>query len=474
MVDLYLARRKTPVFLAGKWQLLGLGLGAVLAGSFSGWAFGLITAGYDGFWVSIGLSIIMYVNLALCLAELACAIPVVGGITAFCRAVFGNIAGYFIGYVELFGYLGFMAFLVLTLSQLITDQTGLNTHLWPLLWIFMLIPLYILMSYYNSLSWKTMLTLSLVCMVQLFAFILYAMRYADETYIYKDWPEDTDMHWGKGLIGIISSIFSTAWFFTGFECIVHATKETDKPIKNIPFVLIVCSITFCILAVAITYFNCTIAPGGGVVSGALFPILEAMDAATGYKHRYAWEWMLYPTTILNLITATWTASRQVWALARVGYMPQLFAVVPSHGTPARAIGVSCVLTYVILFILYRFIEAGKLAIDRVEVIYTDIVLLCAFAAYACTAITYIGFSLFFPNAPRPFKNPFGIYSAGLLMFIAVSASLVKIMTDGHIAIIAILIFFGLNSFYFFVLQGMHLVPTEESMMQQFWAEYRDY
>jgi ethanolamine permease len=476
IVNKYLERRKTPQYQAGKWQLCGLGIGAVIAGEFSGWNFGIATAGYKGFWVSNVLAALLYINLALCLAELACAIPVVGGTTAFCRAVFGNITGYFIGYIELFGYLCFMTFVCISICDLISHQTGLSDESWPIIWLIMLIITYIIVAHYNELSWKLICILAMVCLLEIFAFVLYAMSVADESNLYVGWPQDTEPNtgWGLGGIGIIQGVFSAAWWYTGFECVVHATKETSKPIKNIPFALIVSSLTFLLCAIFLTYFNVVVPPGAGILSASVFPMNDALIAATGGKHESAWVWILYPNLVLALLAYSWCSSRQSWALSRVGYMPQAISVTSEKGVPRRGVAYGCILTYILLLILFAFIQRGALDYGKVVTVSLDIILLCALTTYSWAAITYIGFTLFFPDAPRPFKNPFGIYSAGFLLFISVLVALVKIMTNGSTALVVILIYFVVNSFYFFFMQKMHLIPTEESLMKQFWEEYREY
>jgi ethanolamine permease len=301
------------------------------------------------------------------------------------------------------------------------------------------------------------------------------MRVADETYLEVGWPEGTEPNtgWGLGLIGILQGVFSSAWWYTGYECVVHATKETNKPIKNIPFTLIVASLVFVICSVTITYFNCVVPPGAGVTTASVFPFVDVLVHATGGNEK-AWRLIVYPSFITAILAYAWCSSRQVWALSRVGYMPQAISVTSKDGVPRRALAYSCIITFVMLMIIYVFIKKDGLELTRVLTLAMDICLLCALTTYVWIGITYIGFTLFFADAPRPFKNPFGLYSAGYLLFISTTIALVKIMVNAQTALLSIILYFLLNSFYFFFIQKMRLIPTEETLMKQFWAEYREY
>jgi ethanolamine permease len=74
-----------PTYKANLAQAIGLGVGSVIICSFSGWSKGLYIAGFGGLIVATWIAGVMYLCLALCLAEMSLGIPVVGGCFAFAR-----------------------------------------------------------------------------------------------------------------------------------------------------------------------------------------------------------------------------------------------------------------------------------------------------------------------------------------------------------------------------------------------------
>ena len=72
----YFRRRTPPHFKANVYQLIGLGVCAVISGEFSGWNGGMKESGYFGFWIANLLSAIMYLGIAGSLAELSATLPV--------------------------------------------------------------------------------------------------------------------------------------------------------------------------------------------------------------------------------------------------------------------------------------------------------------------------------------------------------------------------------------------------------------
>ena len=90
----YLMIRQPPTYKANKYLLFCLSISAVISGEFAGWNGGINEAGYGGYWISNVFAGLMYLGVALCLAELSCAIPATGGAFSYARAVMGNSMGF--------------------------------------------------------------------------------------------------------------------------------------------------------------------------------------------------------------------------------------------------------------------------------------------------------------------------------------------------------------------------------------------
>ena len=74
---------------AGIWGLWGIGVAAVISGDFSGWNFGIGTAGWGGFLIATLIVIVMYYAMIKSIGEMAAAMPHTGGAYSFARAAMG-------------------------------------------------------------------------------------------------------------------------------------------------------------------------------------------------------------------------------------------------------------------------------------------------------------------------------------------------------------------------------------------------
>ena len=74
---------------AGVWGLWGLGIAAVISGDFSGWNFGIGSAGFGGMIIAFVIVTIMYFGMLFSIGEMAAAQPHTGGAYSFARSAMG-------------------------------------------------------------------------------------------------------------------------------------------------------------------------------------------------------------------------------------------------------------------------------------------------------------------------------------------------------------------------------------------------
>eukprot|EP01084_Bolivina_argentea_P297181 511931_1 len=80
--------------------LIAIGVGAVISGDFFGWNYGLERGGFGGLIIATVVVCIMYIFVALSLAELSGMYPTAEGAFAFSRAAYGPYAGFLCGFSE--------------------------------------------------------------------------------------------------------------------------------------------------------------------------------------------------------------------------------------------------------------------------------------------------------------------------------------------------------------------------------------
>src|SRR5688500_1072569 len=85
---------------AGTWSVLAFGVGAVIAGEYTGWNPGLIDGGFGGLLVATLVVTVMYVAICASLAEMATAMPFAGAAYAYSRVALGAWGGFLAGLTQ--------------------------------------------------------------------------------------------------------------------------------------------------------------------------------------------------------------------------------------------------------------------------------------------------------------------------------------------------------------------------------------
>src|SRR5258708_35710942 len=94
----YLAKRSLRRH-GGVLQLWALGVGAVISGGFFGWNFGLLSGGFGGLIVALGIITLLFIGLCFSIAEMSPALPHAGGAGSFARTAMGPWGGYITGQI---------------------------------------------------------------------------------------------------------------------------------------------------------------------------------------------------------------------------------------------------------------------------------------------------------------------------------------------------------------------------------------
>jgi ethanolamine permease len=143
----------------------------------------------------------------------------------------------------------------------------------------------------------------------------------------------------QGWSGVLAAIPFAIWFFLAIEGVAMAAEEVKKPKTTIPIGYISGIATLLVLALGVMVF----AGGAGDWSKLTAidnPLPEAMAMVVGRDS--GWIHMLVAIGLFGLLASfhgiILACSRQIYALARAGYLPlALEAVHPRYATPHIAI-----------------------------------------------------------------------------------------------------------------------------------------
>src|SRR3954452_6199169 len=86
------------------WGLWGLGVAAVISGDFSGWNFGIGSAGWGGLLIATLIIVVMYFGMLFSIGEMSAALPHTGGAYSFARSAMGPWGGFITGLAETIEY----------------------------------------------------------------------------------------------------------------------------------------------------------------------------------------------------------------------------------------------------------------------------------------------------------------------------------------------------------------------------------
>lgn len=304
-----------------------IGVSIVVAGQFSGWNYGL-ACGWANMAAATALMCIFYIGMLQCVSELAATWPSAGGLGTYSGLAFGDRIG---------GMMGVAMGLALTacagiVAVFVAAYAGSMLTLHPLIIkaaLFIAVVL-IHLAGTREAMWLT-LAAGLVAVTTLIRFSL-GLAPSFNVGNLQISPHNLSV------AGVISAVPFALWLYLGVEQAVTASEETKDPGRDMPRGLGVALAILTLTAASVL----VVAPGvGGLarVAAANDPLFAAISA-----HRD--EVRVFSTLIglgavfgliASFFSITYSASRQLYNLARTGYMPEALAETNPRGTPAPAV-----------------------------------------------------------------------------------------------------------------------------------------
>lgn len=419
-------------------HLWAIAVGLVISGEYFGWNFGWGAAGTIGFLIATVIITVMYITFIFSYTELTAAIPHAGGAFAYGYRAMGPFGGLIAGYATLVDFL-------FATPAIAASLGGYLNFLYPDIPI---IPSAIFFNVVficiNAAGVKESAVFSvfitILAVIELLIFMgIVGPHFKMANYVHDPMP--------FGWAGVFAALPFAVWFYLAIEGVAMVAEEVKEPKRNIPKGYISGLATLIFLA-----FGVMILTGGvtnwHTLSGVLDPLPESIAVALGKGSGLT---KIFAGIGLFGLIASFhgtilASSRQVYAMARSGYLPKPLAQLSRKlKTPIWALVAGGIVSVIALY-------ADNTA--------QYIVILSAMGAVFMYMMSMI--SLFIlrkkePGLERPFHSPF--YPVFPAIALVISA----------VALIAIIWFhFMLSLFFFgglalaitiFVLTGKHKVKN---------------
>lgn len=416
--DSYLKRRRLKGS-AGWAMLWSLGVGAVIAGDFFGWNFGLAAGGFWGLTIATLLMAIMYVCMVYSIAELSAALPHAGGFYSFTRNAFGP-------------FLGFICGVTVTIEYVLAPAVniiGVSSYLQPLI---PAVPVYVvwLLAYAIfvginirgvELTFNVGLILTLAgIMVLAIFYVSMAVSGIFKPELLFNIPPDPGQSatWlPKGWQGVFAAIPYAIWFYLALEELPMAAEETDDVTNDMPLALTLGIFTLIALSLLTLVLNSGVGGGAAVIGQSNVPLGAGLEAyfGKGSTSNIVTAIALTCGLIASFHTIIYAYGRILFSLSRAGYLPRWISVTGKNHTPYRAL---------ILGAVVGFICAVIIDVSGGGAVGAALLNMCVFGAvlsYALVMFSYIKLKISRPELPRPYKSPLGIWGASIGAVLAIIA-----------------------------------------------------
>ncbi|NRF70568.1 ethanolamine permease [Aquincola sp. S2] len=307
-------------------HLWGIAVGLVISGEYFGWSYGWSSAGTLGFLVTSLVIAAMYTTFIFSYTELTTSIPHAGGPFAYAHRAFGPNGGFIAGIATLIEFVFAPPAIALAIGAYLNVQfPALNPK-------HVAVAAYAIFMTLNligvSIAATFELVVTLLAIFELLVFMgVVAPGFSMANFVAHGWAGQ-DGFTPAAIGGMFAAVPFAIWFFLAIEGAAMAAEEAEDPRRTIPKAYIAGILTLVALAIGV------MVAAGGVgdwrkISNINDPLPQAMKVVVGENS--GWLHMLVWIGLFGLIASfhgiIMGYSRQVYALARAGYLPHALAAV---------------------------------------------------------------------------------------------------------------------------------------------------
>ncbi|WP_024286184.1 amino acid permease [Cellulomonas sp. KRMCY2] len=448
---------------AGFWGLWGIGIAAVISGDFSGWNFGIGTAGWGGFLVATGLVTVMYFGMLFSIGEMSAAMPHTGGAYSFARAAMGPWGGFVTGLAETVEYVMTTAVVVYFSGQYADSITTALFEVSLPAWVWWLI-IYGVFLALNTVGAAISFTFAIVVsIISLLVLVIFAgMAIASSSLdlgalfdIVPDPGQTTFLPHGIG--AVFFAMPFAMWLFLGIEELPLAAEEAHTPAKDIPRAGLWGMVTLVVTAAIVVVLNPAVM-GSAALGGSGEPLLDGFRTMLPDSDIAA---VLSGFALVGLLASTqgimFAYGRNIYSLSRAGYYPKALSLTGAAKTPWVALLVGGLIGFLALLLVdYGAASAGSIVLN--------IAVWGAVVAYLLQMASFVVLRRKHPDAARPYVSPVGVPGAVVAGLLALMVFVgVMLNPDYRPAITAIAVVFvgGLALFALWGRKRLILSPEEE-------------
>lgn len=423
-------------------HLWAIAVGMVISGQYFGWSYGLEAGGPIGLMIAVGIVTVFYTTFIFSYAELSTAIPHAGGPSAYARKAIGPFAGFMTGFACLIEFVfappaialavgGYIHFLIPGIPAMVATVAAFTFFI-----------------ALNLLGVKTAAVFELiVTIIAIVGLVIYdgaGVSHINMANIM------TNPALPKGWMGVLAATPFAIWFYLAVEGGAMAAEEVENPQKDIPKGFISGILTLMFLTVFTLIITAGIANYATTdVAKVDFPLPLALSGIYGAESLIAKgvSFIGLFGLIASLHGIIIGYSRQTFALARSGYLPQFLAVL----SPKKKVPYMAIIVPGIIGILSTL---GGLA--------NVVITISAFGAvvlYILSMITLFKLRKKYPDMHRPYKSMYPVVP-GIALVLGVFCAFAFAVAYKDTVLKVVLLFIG-AAVYYFVYGKKHLLSEEE-------------
>lgn len=380
-------------------QLWAIAVGLVISGEYFGWSYGWASAGTLGFLITTVFVAAMYTTFIFCFTELTTSIPHAGGPFAYAQRAFGPTGAYLAGAATLIEFVFAPPAIALAIGSYLNLQFPALAPRTAAVIAYVVFMLLNIAGVQIAAIFELFVTLLAIGELLVFMAVVFPGAHL-RNFVSHGWAGSD--HLSPHLFGgLFASIPFAIWFFLAIEGVAMAAEEAREPKRSIPIAYLAGIGTLLLLAFGVMIFAGSTGDWR-TLANINDPLPQAMKLIVGA--RSGWLHMLVWLGLFGLIASFHGIilgySRQIYALARAGYLPSfLGAIHPSFGTPWLAILAGGVVGIAAIF-------SDKIIRFGGQPLTANIVTVSALGAllmYILSMVALIVLRRKEPDLPRPFR-----------------------------------------------------------------------
>lgn len=459
---------------AGLFTLWMLGVGAVIAGEYSGWNLGLAQGGFGGMLIATLVIGFMYLCLCFSIAEMTAALPHTGGAYSFSRSAMGPWGGYTTGLAENIEFILAPAANMFFMSAYLAAIFGTPIEVLPLWWIAGYAVMLLLSFRGLELSMQVVVAVTVAAIAILLFFFVASVPYLDFAKHALNIGVGPDGKMIKlaegngpwlpgGMSGIFLALPFAVYMFLAIEQLPLTAEEAKSPTRDMPRALVLGIVTLVILALGVLYFNTSIPKGAFALGTSGEPLLDGFRAIFGD----GWAKILALVAVVGLAASFFAGSfasgRNIYSLSRAGYLPTGLSITnPRTNTPNRALMGGSGLALLMLLVVWFLAGQGNMAFMGGFLV--SMIVFAGMVSYILQSLAFMKLRKLYPSIDRPFRSPFGNFGAIATIVICVATLLYQFLDPVYRwAAFAAAIWYLIGLVYFAAFRRRQLVlsPEEE-------------